>query len=100
MKYVLMFIGAIVVLILSSIWYGYVLSVMWGWFIVHAFHVSSISVPLAIGLSSVVGMFRSYPDTNKKSDKSPSEVFTRAIAYSFFGPLFVLLFGYIIHLFV
>lgn len=99
MKYTLIFIGAIVVLILSSLWYGYVLSVMWGWFVAKALHLPSISVPLAIGLSSVVSMFRSYSDTKHK-DSAPQEVFTRAAAYSFFAPIFVLLFGYIIHLFV
>jgi zona occludens toxin (predicted ATPase) len=72
---------------------------MWGWFVVKAFHMPSISIPLAIGLSSVVSMFRSYSDTKHK-DSDLQESFTRAIAYSFFVPLFVLLFGYIIHLFV
>jgi hypothetical protein len=72
---------------------------MWGWFVVKAFHLPSISIPLAIGLSSVVSMFRSYSGKDNK-DSDPQEVFTFAVAYSFFAPLFVLLFGYIIHLFV
>ncbi len=84
------------VLIFSSIWYGYVLSVMWGWFVVKAFHVPSISIPLAIGLSSVVGMFKNQPDMSSKSNKSASEAFAESATYSFLLPLFVLLF----HLFV
>lgn len=40
----------------SFAWSGYVLSVLWGWFIVPAFGVPAIRVPVAIGIALLMGM--------------------------------------------
>ena len=51
---------------------GYVLSMMWGWFIVPVFHLPTLSIVQAIGVGMVVSfLVRSYfmakEDINKKS---------------------------------
>jgi hypothetical protein len=44
-------------IILSYIWSGWVLSVLWGWFMVTTFSAPAISIVEAIGLSIIVGLF-------------------------------------------
>jgi hypothetical protein len=101
MKTFLAIIGFMVLFIVSPIWYGYVLSILWGWFILPAFHTPQISIPLAIGISIVVRMF-TYTNSSDQSDKSSkfSEKFALAIAISFFLPLYALVFGAIVHSFM
>lgn len=38
----------------TTIWYGFVLSIMWGWFVVPVFHVEPLRIPYAIGLAYIV----------------------------------------------
>ncbi len=91
------------IFVLSPIWSGYVLSVLWGWFFVPAFHLPQISIALAIGISLVVHMFTysgSDQSSSKSKDKSASAVFIQALSYSFFSPLVALGLGAIVHAFV
>ena len=37
-----------------TIWFGYVLSILWVWFIIPAFHVQPLTIPLAIGVALTV----------------------------------------------
>jgi hypothetical protein len=86
--------------ILSPVWTGYVLSLLWMWFVVTAFHVPTISIPVAIGLGIVVRMFaQEMPDQNKK-DEDASKAMIRLCCYAFISPLIALIFGAIVHLFV
>jgi len=41
---------------LVALWRGFVLSVLWGWFIVPFFGLSPISVPLGAGLSLMIAV--------------------------------------------
>ena len=94
-------IGFLVLFFLSSIWYGYVLSVLWNWFVVLAFHTSSLGVASAIGVSIVVRMFTySYPDSATQKDKTVTETLTTATVVSIVAPLVMLLCGAVVHLFV
>lgn len=90
---------AAVYIFVASLWYGYVLSVLWAWFIVSLFHAPSLSVPAAIGISITVGMFKSNEvDPNDK--RSNTERLVVNAVNSFLAPAFALLFGYIAHLFM
>ncbi len=71
MKSFLAVVGFLAMLILSPIWTGFVLSVLWAWFIIPVFHVRPISIVLAIGLSLVMGMFMSrYSPTEDGEEKN------------------------------
>lgn len=37
-----------------AVWYGFVLSIMWGWFVVPTFHVAPLRIPFAIGIGYIV----------------------------------------------
>ena len=62
-----------------------------------AFNAPQISIPVAIGISLVVNMFKNQENT---SGKKASEKFAQSMAYAFLLPLFVLGLGYVVHLFV
>ena len=92
----------ILALPITSLWYGYVLSILWAWFVVPAFHVAPLSILLAIGVSIVVRMFTSsYTESNDKKDedKAGQRMFG-SIFYALLYPLFALAFGAIIHAFL
>ena len=105
MKIVGLVIGWILLLPLSSIWYGFVLSVLWTWFVVPAFQVPALSIVLAIGVTMAIRMITSTPSpSGYKEDESKKKsaglhLFDVA-AYSFLYPLFALAFGAIVHAFV
>src|SRR5690606_38361726 len=89
------------VMIFSSVAYGFVLSVLWGWFIVPVFEIPDISILQAIGLSMVVG-FLTYQhiESDKKSDRSLTESVIYMLMLAIIRPAIVLFIGYIVHLFV
>ena len=82
---------------LLAIFQGWVLTVLWSWFIVPTFSLPQLSIPVAIGLTLLVGMFKSY--TVKREKKTSQESLTEAIAVVLI-PLFVLFLGWIVHLFM
>lgn len=56
MYYVAGGIGAIALIAALLAWQGYVLTILWGWFITPAFGLTVPSVPLAIGVALVCSM--------------------------------------------
>jgi hypothetical protein len=81
----------------SSIWRGYVLSVLWAWFMVPAFGLPALSVALAIGLSLIVGLV-THQRTGREIEKPFSLGVTVALAT--LAPALCLLAGWIAHQFV
>jgi hypothetical protein len=70
MKTILAVIGFVAFMFISSTWYGYVLSIIWGWFIAPTFGIAYLSVPLAIGISSAVRLV-TWQHDNEEQDKKP-----------------------------
>lgn len=94
-------IGCAVALLLipQVIWSGFVLSVLWGWFISAAFNAPQLSIAPAIGLSMVV-RYLTYQQLPADKSKSSTERVIEALAVAFIQPAVTLGFGYIVHLFV
>lgn len=86
-------VGIIIQLPLSSIWRGYALSVLWQWFMVSAFGLPPLTIPLAIGLSLIVGFL---VHQHIKQDVK----LAHTIAIALLGPGFVLLTGWIVTKFI
>jgi len=84
---------------LVAILQGWVLTVLWSWFIVPTFGLPELSIAVAIGLSLIVSMFRGYNNTTKNENLEKSEQVGKVIVL-LFGPLFVLFLGWIVHLFM
>ncbi len=73
-----------------SVWRGYVLSILWGWFAVPAFGLPALSIPLAIGVALITGMLAENSTTPKETDAGTT------IAKIVLGPALVLLVGWIV----
>jgi phosphate/sulfate permease len=86
-------------LALSAIINGWVLSILWGWFITPVFGIPAISVGQAIGLAMVVS-YLTYQHIEQDSDKDKTERFAGIFAVLLIRPLMSLLLGYIVHLFI
>ena len=80
---------------------GWVLSILWSWFVIPVLHLQELSIPLAIGFSLVVGMLTKTPySSTDKEKKTTNELIMQLLAIAFGTPLFTLLLGYIIKLFL
>lgn len=82
----------------SSIWGGYVITMLWRWFIVPAFGAPAISIPVAIGMGLLVQLLR--PVRSPDDGLTFRQALIRATAQSLVIPLFSLLIGGIAVLFV
>jgi hypothetical protein len=98
---ILAVLGMPVLIALSSIWRGYVLTVLWGWFIVPAFGAHPLSVPLAIGISMLVGMLTMHKN-GKEAEKEmgAGTAIATSVGLAVLVPLAALGSGWVVHLFV
>jgi hypothetical protein len=71
MKTFLHFLGSLVfastLCVSAIVWRGYVLSLLWLWFLVPTFGLAALSIPAALGVSLVVSML------THRTDQSPTQ---------------------------
>ena len=79
----------------ALVFYGFVFSVLWGWFIV-PLGIAAITVPHAIGIAAVVNLLRLAMEGKLHEKCSYKEKLMIATA----APALLLLFGYIVTLFM
>lgn len=91
-------IGAMAIIPLSIIWNGYVLSIVWDWFIVETFKAPNLSIPIAIGIQAIIGFITYKSETTK--EKTDETIFLIAVTEAFIVPLFYLGLCYIVYQFV
>jgi len=92
--------GIGVVMVVGSVFGGWALSIMWGWFIVPLFGLPGLSVPYAIGLSLTLNYLIANNDTGRNKDEDKTEAAIYATIVAFVKPLFILLFGWVVLQFV
>lgn len=78
----------------ASIWSGFVLSILSGWFLVVGFGLAPLSIPLAIGISLIFGFLTGSHRLHK--DEKPWTSFALAFA----APAVSLLIGWIVTKFI
>lgn len=76
---------------LGVAWRGYVLSILWGWFIVPTFSLPPLLIVQAIGLSCVITAFGSPFMKKTKSSNDPKTEMIQLMANLAVGPAFMLL---------
>jgi hypothetical protein len=91
MKVVTLFIVYIAVV---AILQGFVLKVLWGWFLVKSLHAPNISVAAAIGISLVVGML------TIPYQRRSEEEYIEMMIHEAYNPILILVIGFIVHLFM
>ena len=84
--------GFATLIALAAVWRGYVLSVLWGWFMVPGFGVGPLSIPLAIGLSMLIGMLTNHRTMKETEDPDKKWYPLLAITLS---PLLALVLGWV-----
>jgi len=96
MKTILAAIGGLLLIVMSSIWYGYVLSIVWGWFMTPILRAPILSIPAAIGVTSVVRLVTHQHIEESGKEKSVNERWAGIFLRSFVMPAFVLFFCWIV----
>lgn len=72
--------------ILSVIFSGFVLQVLWGWFVAQTFGLPELNIPQALGLAII---FQAFMPTPKETSSVP-----------FITPAMMWLLGWVVHLFL
>jgi len=93
-------VGVPLLIALSAIFNGYVLKVLWGWFIIPIFHLPQLSIPSAIGIALVVGYLTKQTNDCKEKERTGGERISRAILEAVLRPSFALFFGWIVQKFM
>lgn len=94
----LLLIGLVITAI-GSIVGGWVLSVLWAWFIAPFFGLPAISIAQACGVSLVIGLMTK-EGYSKNNDQGVSEMIAAGISNAVFVPLFSLGIGWVFKLFL
>ena len=92
--------AAVALMVVGTIWRGYVFSVLWKWFIVPVFPAMPLlSIPVAIGIAMVVS-FLAYQYTYNKDDRETSAKMGTAFGAVLLYPALALLIGWVVTLFL
>lgn len=84
--------GLVAYFIGMTIFRGWTLSVLWGWFVVTTFGLPALSIPQAIGATIVVSFFTYQYHYSKENEDN----WGRAIVFGILFPLVSLGVGYIV----
>lgn len=84
----------------SAVLSGWVLTVLWGWFVVPTFHVQPLGVVPAIGLSMLVTYLTYHSQDVEEVKRSATERWTRVVITAIVRPALVLGFAWVVHLFM
>jgi len=97
MKIIGIIITAVSTIVIGAIWRGYVLSVLWTWFIVATFGAQPIGIAAAIGIALLWG-FLCANHAKEKDDSGDTAVkkFIAGIAEMILAPAFSLFVGWIV----
>jgi len=97
LKAIIKLLVAIIMIPVSTVINGWVLSILWGWFIVPAFNQPSLSVIAAVGVSITI-RFVTYQISDIKTEyqKDAHELF----GMSFIMPFIILFIGWLVTLFL
>ena len=93
-----LFVLIVVAALVGAIIGGYVLSVMWGWFVVPLFNLPPLSIPYAIGINLIVS-FLTQPNYKSSDKEKPSKVIAEMLM-ACFAPLMYLGMGWIVLQFI
>jgi len=90
-------IGVLGVFALMMVWGGYVLSILWSWFIVPAFEVSSLGLAEAVGITIII---KYMTRTIEKKEEVSMEYLANQTKSAIMTPLLALSLGYLVQFFI
>ena len=99
MEIIIAILGVGALLVIGSIWRGYVFSILWGWFAVPVFGLPTLSIAAAIGIAMLIS-FLVYQPQHYEDTRSDYQKIASAIGVVIFYPALVLLVGWVVTLFL
>lgn len=99
----LKFIGGLVVLVGADLLNGWVLSILWRWFIVPTFNLPHLQVVPAMGIAVVVSHLTGHGGRSNSQDddeESLGETVVKNVFYSVITSFLALFVGWVIHFFL
>jgi len=99
MAFIIAILGVAVLLIIGTIWRGFVLSILWAWFAVPIFGLPALSITAAIGVALVIG-FLVYQHQHYEDTRSDYQKIASSVGVVIFYPALVLLMGWVVTLFL
>lgn len=102
MKVIGYFVSIVAYLTAAAIWSGYVLSVLWSWFVISQFpDMPHLSIPGAIGISMIVSFLtKDRQLTVEQKELDATERFIHGVVVSFSMPALALFLGWIVRMFL
>lgn len=85
--------------VIGTILRGWVLSILWKWFIVSAFGLPALSISAAIGVSIVASLL-TFQYIYSRDDRSDSEKIAGGLGVSIGAPLLILAMGWVVKQFL
>lgn len=86
--------------VISVLVNGWVISLLWLWFIVPLFHLPSITILQAFGLALIIGRLTKFDVDVRAPERSTIDKILHVFGVGIASPLFTLLFGWIIFQFM
>ena len=96
----LKFMGKLSVALLSMAWSGYVLSILWGWFIVPFFLLPSLPIAYAIGLRLIALSFARVSAKDVDNNDEVKDSYMKTVVIAVLLPAYCLFFGWVVTLFI
>lgn len=91
---------ALAIIPIATILDGYALSVLWRWFIVKQFALAPLTIPMALGIATMVRTIIQPPEHESDPDDSPGTRFAKLVGLVILRPLFTLAFAWVVTLFM
>jgi hypothetical protein len=88
------------IVVVSSIANGFVLTVLWSWFVIPIFSLPPLNIPQAIGISLVMSYLTHQKTESKNDDKGILEQAISLLLYVILYPALVLGIAWIVQLFL
>lgn len=96
---VICFLLSLLVLPVISLWNGYALSILWGWFVVPVFSAPPLGVAAAIGIA-IVASYLTYHYRHEPEHGSVTDRLATSIVWALVKPCFALALGYVVQRFL
>jgi len=91
--------GFIGILVMSSIMNGFVLTKLWAWFMVPAFGLPQLSIPIAIGISIVI-RYLTYQKPPEPEGANNINKIGETLGFVIVYPIMTLFIGWVVHFFI
>lgn len=81
----------------GTAWYGWILTILWAWFVVPTFRAPVLTLPVAIGLALIARLF-GFSTSSTDEKKSQADRFSYVAVWMITMPAMSLGIGWLVHL--